>query len=81
MPGSIFSALSEETYADVMEVYTDGSKVSKDNTTSVSAGMVVYLLEEKNFERWKLNPRTINNNCGALCHLEGTRVSQCTTSL
>ena len=76
---SIFSALSEETRADVMEVCTDGSKVSKETTTSVSAGMGVYLLEEKHFQRWKLNPRTINNDCGALCHLEGTRLSQCTS--
>ena len=61
---SIFSALSEETHAVVMEVYTDCSKVSKD-TTSVSAGMVVYLLEEKNLERWKVNARTINNDCAS----------------
>ena len=54
MARSIFGALREERHAGMLEVYTDGSKVIKDNVTSVTAGMVVFNEEGKMFQRWKL---------------------------
>ena len=53
---STFRAISEERHAGLMQIYTDGSRTTVGNVTSVTAGMVVFKGDGKNGSNWRLPP-------------------------
>ena len=54
MVTSIFSAVREERFAGLLEIYTDASKHVGDGDLSVAAGMVVCLERGRHYENWRL---------------------------